>query len=100
MCAEVQIQCLQHNGPRPHPKHHHPRSTFSIDHTHANGRLELEDPWLDPRKLVVDRDPIRPTDGSMLGLGSRRKELTPKGKNEAKKHHAMMATHPSLLANY
>ena len=31
-------------------------------------------------------------------LGSRRRELAPRGKNEAKNHHATMATHPCLLA--
>ena len=25
---------------------------FSIFHAHANGKLKLKDPWLDPHKLV------------------------------------------------
>ena len=50
--AEVQLQCLQHTGPQPPPKHHHPRSSFPLSHSHANGKLKLEDPWLDPHKLV------------------------------------------------
>ena len=81
----------------------HTPSSFNFfhRHAHANGKLKLKDPWRHPHKLVVVRDlPIHPTDGSTLSPGSRGKELTPRGKNEAKHHHATMATHPSLLENY
>ena len=69
-----------------------------VTHTQMEN-FKQDDPWRHPHKLVVNRDPIRPTDGSTLGLGSKRRELAPRGMNEAKNHLATMATHPSLLAN-
>ena len=44
---------------------------FPSYHAHTNGMLKLEDPWLDPHKLVVVRESICPTDGSTLSLGSK-----------------------------
>ena len=59
--------------------------------------FKLEDPWRHPHKLVSRWGSHSPTDGSTLSLGSRGKELAPRGKNEANNHHATMATHPSLF---
>ena len=80
---------------------HTPSSLSSFPHhAHANGKLQTKGPWATPSQVSQSmRNPIRPTDGSTLGLGERRKELAPRGKNEANNHHATMATHPSLLSN-
>ena len=80
---------------------HTPSSLSSFHrHAHANGKLQTKGPWATPSQVGQSMEnPIRPTDGSTLGLGERRKELAPRGKNEANNHHATMATHSSLLAN-
>ena len=72
---------------------------FFHHHAHANGKLQTKGPSATPSQVSQSLgNPIRPTDGSTLGLGSRRKELAPRGKNEANNHHSTMATHLSLLA--
>ena len=80
----------------------HTPSSLSIfhRHAHANGKLQTKGPWATPSQVSWSLGKsIYPTDGSTLSLGSRGKELAPRGKNETTHHHATMATHPSLLAN-
>ena len=67
-------------GPRPPPTHTVLVINFPIvTHTQIEN-FKLKDPRRHPHKLVSRRGSHSPTDGSTLGLGSKRKELTPRGK--------------------
>ena len=87
-------------GPRPPPTHTVLVQLFPSSRT-RKWKAQTKGPLATPLQVSWSiGSPYVPPMEACSVLGSRRRKLGPRGKNEAKNHHATMATHPSLLANY
>ena len=97
--AEIQHRCIkQHCRTAATSYTHRPRLIFFHRNAHVNGKLQTKGPLATPSQVSwsIGSPYVPPMEArSVL---ARRRELAPRGMNEAKNHHATMATHPSLLA--